>query len=119
MVCRAAALAALATTAVVAFAPAPLTLRRGAPLAAYAPEGMTAAEYQALVKKEKSLVAGKGGRMGARGFKSRSMLAFQHAMEAGEAEHLFPVDRKSRRRVASPPWRGRSHRRRRPCPPRP
>ena len=100
MVCRAAALAALATTAVVAFAPAPLTLRRGAPLGAYAPEGMTPSEYQALVKKEKSLVAGKGGRMGARGFKSRSMKAFQEAMEAGEATHLMPTPF-AKERVAS------------------
>jgi hypothetical protein len=31
------------------------------------------------------------GRMGPKGFKSRSMQSFQEALERGEAEHLLPV----------------------------
>lgn len=56
----------------------------------YVPDGLTAAEYAALKKKEQS---GKNlGKSGPRGYKSRSFNSFVEALEKGEAKHLMPVD---------------------------
>ena len=56
----------------------------------YIPDGLSKAEWQKIKGKEASARAGLG-KIGARGFKSRSMESFQKAMEAGEAKHLLPV----------------------------
>ena len=59
----------------------------------YVPDGLTAEQYAKMKKKEaddkktKKFAAG-----GTRGFQSRSMASFIMAKEAGQAEHLFPVD---------------------------
>lgn len=59
----------------------------------YVPDGMTAAQYNALKSKEKKASTNKNfGRGGARGFESRSMNSFVKALENGEAEHLMPVN---------------------------
>jgi len=59
----------------------------------YVPDGMTPAQYKALKDKEAADMKKKNfGAGGARGFKSRSMTSFQHALERGEAKHLMPVD---------------------------
>ena len=56
----------------------------------YIPDGLSKAEWTKI--KSKEAAAKKGlGKIGARGFKSRSMESFQKAMEAGEATHLLPV----------------------------
>lgn len=56
----------------------------------YVPSGLTKEQWEKIKKKEaeqkKNL-----GRVGPRGFKSRSMQSFQEALERGEAEHLLPV----------------------------
>jgi hypothetical protein len=58
-------------------------------LKAYVPEGLTAAEYQ-KIKAEDTKKLGKNlGKLGPRGFQSRSMQAWQEAFERGETGHLF------------------------------
>merc|ERR1712176_293382 len=56
----------------------------------YVPDGFTAESYKKFkeneMKKKQNL-----GRMGPRGFKSRSMKSFQEALERGEAKHLTPM----------------------------
>ena len=55
----------------------------------YIPSGFTKkswAEFKANEKKQKE--AKNLGRLGPRGFKSRSMQSFQEALERGEADHL-------------------------------
>lgn len=64
------------------------------PLFAYVPDGMTAEQWADLQKKEKTAASANGrnlGRLGARGFKSRSFKAFHEAMENGEAGHNFAL----------------------------
>merc|ERR1719183_2441783 len=72
--------------------PAP-PLRSLAPaLHGYVPDGMTAAQYAAVKKKEKASMNRNFGQGGVRGFKSRSFASFHAALEKGEAQHLMPVD---------------------------
>lgn len=57
----------------------------------YVPDGFTPESYKKFkeaeaAKKQKNL-----GRLGPRGFESRSMQSFQEALERGEAAHLMPV----------------------------
>ncbi|CAB9496407.1 expressed unknown protein [Seminavis robusta] len=59
---------------------------------AYVPDGFTAESYKKFKEAEAKKKATKNlGGVGPRGFQSRSMQAFQEAMERGEAEHLLPV----------------------------
>ena len=68
-------------------------VRSSTALGAYVPDGMTAAQWEAVKKKEKAAKAKKNfGVGGARGFKSRSMASWQEAYERGETGHLMPVD---------------------------
>ena len=61
-----------------------------APLNAYTPDGLTAKQYQQIKRKEQLKTQGKNlGRLGPRGFKSRSMEAWQKAYEHGNAKHSF------------------------------
>ena len=56
----------------------------------YVPDGLTADEYRRLRQKEANANKGKDlARLGPRGFKSRSMQAWQEAYERGEAGHSF------------------------------
>ena len=57
---------------------------------AYVPDGLTAEQYKKIKEKEQQR-ARDLGRLGPRGFKSRSFQSFQEALERGEAGHLLPV----------------------------
>jgi hypothetical protein len=58
----------------------------------YVPDGFTAESYKKFKEEEAKKAAQKNlGRLGPRGFQSRSMQSFQEALERGEAEHLLPV----------------------------
>ena len=57
----------------------------------YVPDGMTADQYKKFKEKEAAAKPKNLGRVGPRGFKSRSMQSFIEARERGEAEHLMPV----------------------------
>lgn len=85
-----AALIFLATSAN-AFAPtvAPQNTHRRTALNAYVPDGLTAAEYKKIKEQDKKKLGKDLGRLGPRGFKSRSMQAWQEAYEKGLASHSF------------------------------
>jgi hypothetical protein len=56
----------------------------------YVPAGLTAEEYAKIRKQESAKLKGKDlGRLGPRGFKSRSIQAWQEAYERGETTHTF------------------------------
>lgn len=57
----------------------------------YVPDGFTAESYKKFKDAEAKKKQANLGRMGPRGFESRSMQSFQEAMERGEADHLMPV----------------------------
>lgn len=57
---------------------------------AYIPEGFTPESWKKFQEKEK-LKKQNLGRLGPRGFESRSMQSFQEALERGEAAHLMPM----------------------------
>jgi len=61
---------------------------RAASLFAYVPDGLTPEQYQRIKKEEQQKLKGKDlARLGPRGFKSRSMEAWQKAYERGLASH--------------------------------
>lgn len=62
--------------------------------AGYVPDGLTPQEYEKIKKQDQKRVAGKDlGRLGPRGFKSRSLQGWQEAYERGETAHTFaPID---------------------------
>jgi len=61
---------------------------RACALFAYVPDGLTAEQYQKIKKQEQQKLKGKDlARLGPRGFKSRSMEAWQKAYERGLASH--------------------------------
>lgn len=85
------ALLTLASTAS-AFSPAsqPAFARKTTSLNAYVPDGLTPEQWNKIKKQEQEKNKGKDlGRLGPRGFKSRSMEAWQKAYERGEAGHAF------------------------------
>ena len=58
----------------------------------YVPSGFTPESYKKFKEEEAKKTAKKNlGKLGPRGFQSRSMQSFQEAMERGEATHLLPV----------------------------
>ena len=58
----------------------------------YIPDGFTPESYKKFKEEEaKKKQARNLGRLGPRGFESRSMQSFQEALERGEADHLMPV----------------------------
>ena len=58
----------------------------------YVPDGFTAESYAKFKAEEKKKQQAKNlGRVGPKGFKSRSFQSFQEALERGEATHLMPV----------------------------
>jgi hypothetical protein len=67
-------------------------------LNAYVPDGLTLEEYNRIKKAEQERFQGKDlGRLGPRGFKSRSMEAWQVAYEKGLAKHSFaPLNYKAK-----------------------
>jgi hypothetical protein len=91
--------ATTAVTGVSAFvAPASQTNARAinTSLFEYIPSGFTKdswAKFKAAEQKKKDEIAKKNlGRMGPKGFQSRSFQSFQEALERGEATHLLPVE---------------------------
>jgi hypothetical protein len=79
------------TTAAFQISTAGATQRASTVLSVYVPDGFTPESYkkfkeQEAAKKKKNL-----GRLGPKGFQSRSMQSFQEALERGEASHLMPV----------------------------
>lgn len=84
------ALAVTISSSVQGFAPtASTSTGRLAPLNAYVPDGLSLQEYQKIKEQDKKRVGKDLGRLGPRGFKSRSMQAWQEAYERGEASHTF------------------------------
>jgi len=65
--------------------------RTGVVRMGYVPDGLSPEQWEKIKKKERAAKTGLG-RVGARGFKSRSMQSFHEALELGEAKHLMPVD---------------------------
>lgn len=56
----------------------------------YVPDGLSKEQYDKIKREDASKSAGKNlGALGARGFKSRSMAAWQKAHEKGQASHVF------------------------------
>jgi len=77
-----------------AFSQQPLTVIRESTIVVsmgYVPDGFTAETFKKFKADEEKKKKANLGNMGPRGFQSRSMQAFQEAMERGEAEHLMPV----------------------------
>jgi hypothetical protein len=76
------------------FSTQPLSTSRSSSVAVnmgYVPDGFTAESYKKFKEEEAKKKAKNLGRMGPKGFKSRSMQSFQEALERGEADHLMPV----------------------------
>lgn len=56
----------------------------------YVPDGLTKEQWAKIQAKEREQKKNLG-RVGPRGFKSRSFQSFQEALERGEASHMMPV----------------------------
>lgn len=76
-----------------AFAPAATSPRVASTrVYGYVPDGFTPAQWKALQEKEAKKKQSKTlGKLGPKGFKSRSFQSFHEALERGEAGHLMPV----------------------------
>jgi hypothetical protein len=75
-------------------APSPLSVSSQPSLVTlygYVPDGLTADQWKKIKEKETQKKANLG-KLGPRGFKSRSFQSFQEALERGEAGHLMPVE---------------------------
>ena len=58
----------------------------------YVPDGLTPEQYGQIKKNDMKKIGNKLGRLGPRGFKSRSMQAWQEAYERGDAKHeIAPI----------------------------
>ena len=80
----------VAFTTAPAFKPVTSTTSSTTSLFAYIPDGLTAEQYNKIKTQEATKYKGVDlGRLGPRGFKSRSMEAWQKAYERGEANHAF------------------------------
>lgn len=55
----------------------------------YVPDGLTLEQYNQVKRQDKNNIGKDLGRLGPRGFQSRSMQAWQEAYEKGEASHNF------------------------------
>lgn len=55
----------------------------------YVPDGLTAAEYNKIKQMDKKKLGKDLGKLGPKGFKSRSMQAWQEAYESGQSAHTF------------------------------
>ena len=62
---------------------------RVGPLYGYVPDGLTPEQYRKIRANDKKRLGKDLGRLGPRGFKSRSMQAWQEAYERGETGHSF------------------------------
>ena len=66
------------------------SVRPSTQLNGYVPDGLTAEQWKKIKAKEQEKKKNLG-KLGPRGFKSRSFQSFQEALERGEATHLMPV----------------------------
>ncbi|KAL7566338.1 hypothetical protein ACA910_013658 [Epithemia clementina (nom. ined.)] len=84
------AIVALVTNAT-AFAPTKMkrTHVLATSLQVYVPDGLTAEQYWKIRNEDKKRLGKDLGRLGPKGFKSRSMQAWQEAYEKGETGHAF------------------------------
>jgi hypothetical protein len=90
------------STNIQAFAPSSFSGRKSSPrllvalsAGGYVPDGLSPAEYNKIKEADKKKVGKNLGKLGPRGFKSRSMQAWQEAYESGHAGHTFaPIDYK-------------------------
>jgi hypothetical protein len=57
----------------------------------YVPDGLTKEQWEKIKAKEREPKKNLG-RLGPKGFRSRSFQSFQEALERGEAAHLMPVE---------------------------
>ena len=64
-------------------------LQHLAPLTAYVPSGLSDAEYKRIKEADKKKTGKNLGRLGPRGFKSRSMQSWQEAHEREQAQHMM------------------------------
>jgi hypothetical protein len=64
-------------------------LNQDTSLYAYVPDGLSPEEYKRIKAQEQKKLGKDLGRVGPRGFKSRSMQAWQEAYERGETGHAF------------------------------
>ena len=64
---------------------------RSTELYGYVPSGFTPESYKKFKEQEAKKKKANLGRLGPKGFQSRSFQSFQEAMERGEASHLMPV----------------------------
>ena len=79
------------------FAPMPTPTKASAAISStttsldmgYVPEGLSPAEYQKIKQQDRQKMGKDLGRLGPRGFQSRSMQAWQEAYERGETGHAF------------------------------
>lgn len=55
----------------------------------YVPDGLTATEYERIKKADQKKIGKDLGKLGPRGFQSRSLQAWQEAMEQGKDGHKF------------------------------
>lgn len=77
------------------------TSRSATALYGYVPTGFTKESWAKFQAKEAEKKKAQGlGRVGPKGFQSRSMQSFQEALERGEATHLLPVEN-AKARLAS------------------
>ena len=72
-----------------AFTVQPASGQRLFPLNAYVPSGLTADEYRKIKQADQQKLGKNLGGLGPRGFKSRSMQAWQEAYERGETGHAI------------------------------
>jgi hypothetical protein len=71
----------------------------------YIPAGLTADQYAKIRQQDSEKMKGDLARLGPRGFKSRSMQAWQEAYERGEAGHTFAaVGYKEKLRLGEMKW---------------
>lgn len=75
--------------------------RTSTSLHGYVPSGFTPEQYKKFKEQEAKKKQKKNlGRMGPKGFQSRSFQSFQEALERGEATHLMPVTN-AKKRIAN------------------
>ena len=73
--------------------------QRLGPLFGYVPDGLTPEQYRQIRTNDRKKTLGKNlGRLGPRGFKSRSLQAWQEAYERGETGHLYAPTFENNRR---------------------
>lgn len=80
----------LVAASVNAFTPLNTVCKSSTALHAYVPDGLNPEQWKKIKAEESRANKGKNlGKVGPRGFKSRSMQAWQEAYERGEASHAF------------------------------